>query len=220
MGDSTETVSDKTLIDRLEWRYATKRFDPAKKIPAHTWNTIQEAMRLAPSSYGIQPWKFIVVSDPAVREKIKAAAWNQPQITEASELVVFAIKKHLSAGDIDAYLKQASRVQNVPLDALTGYRGMMIGDLIQGPRSITVNFWSYRQVYIALGFALSAAAMLGIDACPMEGFDPAKVDDVLSLCEKGLASAVIATFGYRSPEDKLSAAPKVRFPAEEVFIRV
>jgi nitroreductase len=214
------TIRPEQLISQLNWRYATKQFDPARKISAPDWATLEEALRLSPSSCGLQPWTFVVVKDPAVRAKLRPVSWDQSQITDASHLVLFAAKSNVQEKDIDAYLARISEVRGAPLASLAGYRGMMTGLLVQGMDQPARRIWAINQVYIALGYLLTAAALLGIDACPMEGFDHAKYDEILDLPAKGLASAVVATLGYRSPADKYAAAPKVRFPKEQVFLEV
>jgi nitroreductase len=162
----------------------------------------------------------VIVKDPAVRAKLHAAAWGQPQIVDASHLVVFASRTNPGEADLDAYLKRIAEVRGTPTDELAGFRGMLVGSLIQGRDAPDRAAWARNQVYIALGNLLAAAAMLGIDACPMEGIDRAQFDAILGLPEKGLASAMVATLGYRSPADKYAAAPKVRFPKEKVFIEI
>lgn len=213
-------ISPKQLLTQLNWRYATKQFDPNRKISAEDWATIEEALLLTPSSGGLQPWKFIVVTDPAVRAKLLPASYGQAQITDASHLVVFAGKKNFGEADVDAHLKHLADVQGVPVESLAPFRAMLVGGIVQSLDEGARTAWARNQAYIALGNLLTSAALLGIDACPMEGFDRAQYDEILGLSEKGLTSAVIATVGYRSPSDKYATAPKVRFPKEQIFARV
>jgi nitroreductase len=215
-----KTINSNQLLEQLNWRYATKQFDPNRKISASDWATLEEALRLTPSSGGLQPWKFIVITDPAMRAKLLPASYGQPQITAASHLVVFAAKNNLSEADVDAHVQNVSETQGVPLEALAQLRGMLVGGLVQNQDEAARNAWARNQAYIALGNLLTSAALLGIDACPMEGFDRAQYDEILDLKAKGYASAVIATLGYRLPTDKYAAAPKVRFPHEQVFLNV
>jgi nitroreductase len=207
------------LLAQLNWRYATKRFDPARKISARDWAALEDALRLTPSSCGLQPWKFIVVSDPAVRATLVPASHGQAQITDASHLVVFAAKRNLGEADADALINYMAQVRGATVESLAPFRGMVAG-LVKGMDEATRLSWAKDQVFIALGNLLTSAALLGIDACPMEGFDPAQYDSILGLTAKGLASTVVATLGYRSPADKYSAAPKVRFPKDQIFIAV
>jgi nitroreductase len=214
------TIPSTQLLEQLNWRYATKQFDPQRKISAADWTTLESALQLSASSGGLQPWKFIVVTDPAVRAKLHPASYGQAQILNASHLVVFASVTNFGEAEVDAHLKNISKIQGAPLEALAPLRGMLVGGIVKAMDETARNAWARNQAYIALGFLLSSAALLGIDACPMEGFDRAQYDEILGLKAKGLASAVIATVGYRSPEDKYAAAPKVRFPKEQLFIHV
>lgn len=213
-------IDPKQLLAQLNWRYATKQFDPNRKVSAEDWATIEEALLLTPSSGGLQPWKFIVVTDPSVRAKLLPASYGQAQITDASHLVVFAGKKNFGETDVDAHLKHLADVQGVPVESLAPFRAMLVGGIVQSLDESARTAWARNQAYIALGNLLTSTALLGIDACPMEGFDRAQYDEILGLSEKGLASAVIATVGYRLPTDKYAAAPKVRFPKEQIFTRV
>jgi nitroreductase len=214
------TIKSQQLLEQLNWRYATKLFDPSKKISTADWATIEEAIRLAPSSGGLQPWKFIVVTDPAMRAKLSPASYGQKQVSDASHLVVFASKLNLNDADVDAHIQHLAAVQGAPTETFVPLRNMLIGGIVKALDEPARNAWARNQVYIALGTLLTSAAMLGIDACPMEGFDRAQYDEILGLKAKGYASAVIATLGYRSPDDKYAAAPKVRFPKEKLIERV
>jgi nitroreductase len=214
------TIQPEQLIHQLNWRYATKQFDPKRKISDRDWAALEEALVLTPSSFGLQPWAFIVVKDPAVRAKLQPVSWGQSQIVDASHLVVFAFKSNLGEGDLDAHIKRTAEVRGVAVEGLAGFRGMLGGSLMKGMDEAGRSAWAKNQVYIALGNLLTAAAVLGIDACPMEGIDRAQYDAILGLPQKGLASAMVATLGYRSAGDKYAVAPKVRFPKEEVIIEI
>ncbi len=208
-------ISSSALIDCLRWRYATKAFDPARKIPAALWTALEDALVLAPSSFGLQPWKFFVVQNKTVREKLRPAAWNQSQITDASHLVVFAIKKNLNVEDVQRFIALTAKVRGVPVESMAPYQKMMEGFVAKPP--LDINAWAARQVYIALGTFLTSAAMLGVDACPMEGFVPGTFDEILGLDKKGYATVVVATAGYRSADDKYAGAPKVRYEKSAVL---
>jgi nitroreductase len=214
------TINSKQLLEQLNWRYATKEFDPNRKISAADWATLETVLQLTPSSAGLQPWRFVVVTDPAVRAKLVPVSYGQEKVSTASHLVVFAAKNNLSEADVDAHLNNVAKTQGVPIDALAPLRGMMVGGIVKALDETARNAWARNQTYIALGNLLTSAALLGIDACPMEGFDRAQYDEILGLKAKGLASAVIATLGYRSVTDKYASAPKVRFPKEQVFVQV
>ena len=207
------------LLGRLRWRYATKRFDPSSRIEPALWQTMEESLRLAPSSYGLQPWHFVVVTDPATKEELRPASWDQPQITECSHLVVFTIRKGLSAADVARYVDHIARVRRVPRESLAGYEKMMTTH-VQRPKPFDIDEWSRRQMYVALGTFLTSAALLGVDACPMEGIDPARYDAILGLPAKGLAAVCVAAAGYRAPDDKYASLPKVRFDAGDVITHI
>ena len=214
------SINSQQLLAQLNWRYATKQFDAQHQISASDWATLQEALVLTPSSAGLQPWQFIDVTNPAVRAKLKPASYGQAQITDASHLVVFAAKSNLNEADVDAHLKNVAAIQGVEIEKLLPLRNMIIGGIVNALDQPARAAWARNQVYIALGNLLTSAAVLGIDACPMEGFDRAQYDEILGLKAKGYATAVIATLGYRSTADKYAGAPKARFPKEQVFVTV
>ncbi len=213
-------VSNETLLQQLRWRYAVKKFDPTRKISALDWQTLEEALVLSPSSYGLQPWKFIVVTRPKTREELLPVSWNQAQVVDCSHLVVFAIKKHFGLKQVDDFVQRMAEVRGVPVEALAAYRGYIVQDIIEGIRSHQVNAWSTCQVYIALGNFMTSAAMLGIDTCPMEGIEPDKYDQILGLARRDLGAVVACAAGYRAADDKYATLPKVRFKAEHVIERI
>lgn len=216
----------KNIIESLEWRYATKKFDTTKKLTPTQLDMLLTAARLSPSSFGLQPWKFVVVTDTAVRAKLREAAWGQPQITDASALIVFCIRKNIDDALVDAYMQSIAMTRNVPLETLKGFADSIKGSIkSRGTPGTEVakdsaREWSTRQVYIALGVLLTTAAHLDIDACPMEGFNPKKFDDILGLAALGLESRVLAAVGFRSADDKSASMKKVRFLKEEVVVEV
>lgn len=213
------TLAPEALLGQLRWRYATKRFDPQAKLDPAVWAALEQALLLAPSSYGLQPWRFLVVSDPAVRAKLKTASWNQSQITDASYLVVFAIKKGLNAADVRRFVERSAEVRKVTRESLAGYEQVMTTH-VQRPKPFDIDEWSRRQLYIALGTFLTSAAVLGVDACPMEGVDPAQYDAILGLTAQGYATVCVATAGRRSSEDHYAHLAKVRFDARDVIQHV
>ncbi len=208
------------IVKALNFRYATKEFDATKKLSEKEIDTLLEAARLSASSFGLQPWKFIVVTNPEVRAKIKAAAWNQPQVTAASHLVVFTVEKNVDDAFVDKYVADVAKTRGVSVADLKGYADMMKGAIKAKGSAEAVKDWSARQVYIALGMLLTSAAVLGIDACPMEGFDNKKVDEILGLGKLGVESLAFAALGYRSSSDKAASYKKVRFPKSEVIVEV
>ena len=213
------TPNGEMILEHLNWRYATKAFDASKKVSDADWETLENALLLAPSSFGIQPYKFIVVTDQAIREKLKPAAWGQTQVTDSSHLVVFAYKKTLSDADIDHYVERIVEVRGTPRESLAEYEGAMKNAAKQAVESGTVETWNSRQAYIALGFLLETAALLKIDATPMEGFDAVQFNEILGL--EDYSAVVICAVGYRNAEaDWLANLPKVRFSKEELIQKI
>ena len=214
----TSTISTpEQILEQLNWRYATKKFDPTKKIPDSVWKTLEQSLVLSPSSFGLQPWKFFVVRSAEIRDRLVEHSWGQKQVVEASHLVVLAIKKDTNEADVDRFVARMSEVRQVPLDNLQGYGNTVKGFLENPPYPLNVNEWAARQTYIALGFYMTCAAMLGIDTCPMEGFIPAKYDEVLGLDKQGYSAVVVCPAGYRADDDKYATMPKVRYGNEDVL---
>ncbi len=203
------------LLAPLRWRYATKQFDASKKIPDDLWAALEDALVLTPSSFGLQPWKFLVIKDPALREKLRAASWNQTQVTDASHLVVFAVRRTAGEADVDRLIERTVEVRATPDGAAR--LGGMKKVILQFIEHTPVLEWHKRQAYIALGNFLTSAALLGLDTCPLEGIDPAQYDEILGLPEQGLATAVAATAGYRAATDGYAALAKVRYAKSEVI---
>ncbi|MCI9843529.1 NAD(P)H-dependent oxidoreductase [Flavobacterium pectinovorum] len=206
-----------TLLENQNWRYATKQYDATKKISETDLNTIKEAVRLSASSYGLQPYKVIIVENPDIREQLKVAAYGQTQITDASQLFIFANDLNIGDEAISNYINNISQTRGVPVAALAGFSDMMKGAITNLPTD-TRNNWSAKQTYIALGNLLSAAAELKIDATPMEGFNAAAFNEILGFDKLGLNASVIATVGYRHEDDDTQHYKKVRKSQEELFI--
>ncbi|MFA6502685.1 MAG: NAD(P)H-dependent oxidoreductase [Candidatus Paceibacterota bacterium] len=207
-----------SIIQALTWREATKKFNTEKKLTEEQLDTLLEAARLSPSSFGLQPWNLIVVSDPEVRTKLREVSWNQPQITEASRLFVFAAQMP-TPELVDAFVANISATRGTPLESLAGLSQMIKGSL-EGKSETERLEWAKKQAYLALGVTLTSAAVLGIDACPMEGFDPAKYDEILGLTERGLHTTVIMAVGFRIAAEAAIASQKVRVPRENLVIEI
>lgn len=205
---------DENIIKALNWRYATKVFNTTKKLSSDQVNLLLDVTRLAPASTGLQPWTFIVVNNKEIREQLKAAAYGQPQITDASHLIVFTRTLDIQKR-ADLQIEETMKVRSVNKDDLAGYKGMLDG-VVAMNKFDNYKSWSERQTYIAFGFMIESAALMGIDACPMEGFDNRKFDEILGLEKAGLTSVGVIALGYRSDEDKYAHAKKVRLPKEEV----
>ena len=176
-----EYVETEKILESLKWRYAVKKYDPTKKVSDEDWKTLEEALLLAPSSMGMQPYKFIVVKDPETREQLKAASYGQTQITDASHLVVFAYKETLTDDDADRLLDRISEVRGTPRESLADFESSVRSAAKRAVEGGYADTWNSRQAYIALGFLIETAAMMGIDATPMEGFDPAAYNEILGL---------------------------------------
>ena len=211
-----EKISKEVILDSLNWRYATKSYDKTKKVSAGDWETLEQAIMLAPSSFGLQPYKALVINTPELREKLKAAAYGQTPITDASHLVVFAYKKTLTDADIVHFIERTAEVRGQTRESLADYENVLKGSAKRAVDGGYVETWNSRQAYIALGFLLETAALLGIDATPMEGFDAAQFNEILEL--KDYSAVVVAAIGYREAKsDWLANLPKVRYRKEELI---
>ncbi len=205
-----------SIVDSLAWRYATKKFDISKKIPEGDLDDLLESLRLSASSFGLQPWKFIVITDSKLRKELRRHAWNQSQVTDASHLIVLCARTDINENYVNGHIQNISRARNIPLEDLKDYENKIMNS-IKSMTKEAVMEWNKRQVYIALGFLLLAAAHKRIDACPMEGFDKNKFDEVLKLKEQNLTSVVLCPAGYRSAEDTNASLKKVRLDKKEIF---
>lgn len=209
----------KQLLDALQWRYATKVFDANKKIPADVWSALEKTLVLTPTSYGLQPYQFLIVQNPAIRAALLPHSWGQKQVVDCSHFVVFTARTEMEKTDVDKWIQRISQVRGVPTETMTPYWNMMIGDVVNGPRGKIAHEWAARQCYIALGNLMTAAAVLGVDACPMEGLVPAEYDKILKLEGTGYKTVVALALGYRAVGDKYASLPKVRY-TETDLVRV
>ena len=210
------TINTEELLHQLKWRYATKEFDSSKTIPADVWESIEESLVLTPSSFGLQPWKFICIQDQATKESLLEHSWHQRQVTDCSHMVVLCAKNDMTTADIDAWLDRLCEARGVTRDSLEGYAGMMTGFFAQmSPEQISA--WAKNQVYIALGQLMASAALLGVDACPMEGIVPPEYDRILGIDGSAYSTSVGCAMGYRSESDKYAEIPKVRYDANQVI---
>jgi nitroreductase len=206
-----------TFLENQNWRYATKKFDATKKITTKDFATLKEAMRLSTSSYGLQPYKIIIVENPELRAQIKPAAWGQSQIVDASHIVVFANELNYGEEGINDYFENVSQTREVSVESMKGYMDFMKAAVTKLSDDET-NIWTAKQTYLALGNLMNAAAELRIDVTPMEGFVPEQVNEILGLNKLGLNATLIATLGYRHEEDATQYFKKVRKSNEELFI--
>lgn len=205
-----------SIINSLNWREATKKFDPEKKLTGEQLDTLLEAARLSPSSYGLQPWSFVVVNDPETRAKLRKVSWDQSQVTDASHLIVFAAKMPDDAL-IDAYIADMAKTRGVTEESLVGFSIMMKGAVASMSEAKRLE-WAEKQVYCSLGVVLAAAATLGIDSCPIEGFDAAKYDEILGFKELGLHATLVLPVGLR--DESISSPKKVRFAKKELILEM
>ena len=206
----------KQLLDALQWRYATKVFDATKKIPADVWGALEQSLVLTPTSYGLQPYHFLVVQDAAKRAALLPNSWGQKQVVDCSHFVVFTARTEMKEADVDRFVKRSAEVRGVPAESLAAYRGMMLGDVVNGPRGKIAHEWAARQCYIALGNLMTAAAVLGVDACPMEGINPPEYDKILGLAGTGYKTVVALALGYRAASDKYASLAKIRYETSEL----
>jgi len=207
------------FIQDANWRYATKKFDATKKVKSADLDILKEAIRLTSSSYGLQPYKVLIIENPELRSQLQPAAWGQAQIVDASQVIVFAIETNFGNDNIDKYIKTLVDTRGIPADSVKGYADFMkmkINALTEEQK----NVWTSKQTYLALGNLLNAAAELKIDVTPMEGFEPEKFDQILGLEKLGLHASVVATIGYRDNEDVTQHYAKVRKSNEELFINL
>jgi nitroreductase/dihydropteridine reductase len=207
-----------SLLDSLKWRYAVKRMN-GNKIPEATMNTILEATKLAPSSFGLTPYNIIVIEDEETKKKLQPNFYNQPQVGESSALVIFATWNSITEKEVAEYMQEIADERGVPVESLNDFASYINGS-IKNLTAEQLQIWASKQTYIALGFTLVAAATEEIDATPMEGFKPDAVDEALGLKALGLHSAVAVTLGYRdAANDYLSGAKKVRRASEKLIIK-
>ena len=209
----------KNVLDKLNWRYATKVFDNSKKVSKEDLNILLDAARLSASSYGLQPYHFFVIEDSEVRSKLRKASWNQSQITDASFLLVLANKPTFDDSLVDNYIDNIIETRGVTKKDVEGYSQMMKGALLGLPDEQKKS-WTSDQTYIALGNLMTIAAEMEIDTCPMEGFDEAEYNKILGLNDKNLNASVVLAVGYRADNDETQNYPKVRYSREQIITHI
>ena len=207
------------FIKNANWRYATKKFDTTKKISKQDLETLKEAIRLSASSFGLQPYRVLIIENPELRAKLQPAAWGQSQIVDASQLIVFANITNFGETEIDTCIANITETRGLPAVALKGYGDFMKSKIVALPEDVR-NTWASKQTYLALGNLMNAASELKIDVTPMEGFEPAQVNEILGLGKLGLNATLLATIGYRHEEDATQHYAKVRKSNEELFINL
>lgn len=211
------TITPEVLLEQLQWRYATKQFDAQRKIPASVWSALEQSLILTPSSYGMQPWKFLVLSqDAEVRERLVGSSWGQRQVADSSHFVVITVRTEITEQDVETYMDSITATRQVDKAAVAPLKKMIESGIVRGLNATQQREWASRQAYIALGNFMTSAALLGVDTCPMEGLDPAKYDEILGLKGSGYATCVACAAGYRAATDKYAQLAKVRFSAHQV----
>lgn len=213
-------MSASEIQNKLEWRYATKVFNKEKKINSQDWNVLENSLVLAPSSYGLQPWKFIIVENPEIRTKLRAASWGQAQVTDASHYVVFTTLKNITEDYIKGYIASIAQVRGQAVESLVGFQDMMIKSIVKGKDQESIKVWNQRQAYIAMGFLLETAALLDIDTVPLEGLDPKAYDTLLGLDQSDYGTVAAVALGYRDESDKYAQAKKVRFSKDQIIQKI
>lgn len=206
------------IIEALNWRYAVKKFD-TKKIPQEKLDIILEAIRLTPSSFGLQTWKFILVKNSEIREKLVAVSWNQRQVADASHLLVLARVNDVTNADVDKWSSFLAEKQNMASDKKIAYSDMIKGYL-DNTTMDAKNIWLEKQLYIVLGNLMTTCALEEIDACPMEGFNAQSYDEILGLNEMGLKSVLVCPIGYRAVDDPYQHLAKARYPISDLVIEI
>lgn len=209
-------VTPQVLLQAQRNRYATKKFEPGALLPSEVLQVLLESLRLTPSSFGLQPWHFLVVQNQKIREQLKKASWNQNQVCDASVHLVFCRPRQFGVAQVDAFVDLVAKTRKQEQSQLKAYRDMMV-QFIESQTEKELEIWMEKQIYIGLGNLLTSAALLGVDACPMEGFDPLAYDKILELPARGLHSVVACPLGFRSSSDSYAKAPKVRLPKESLF---
>ena len=207
------------FVRALSWRYATKKFDPTKEVSQEDIETILNATNLSASSYGLQPYQFLLIQDKALQESLVEFSYGQKQVHDASAVLVFAIRTNIDDDYIRQSAQETEETRGLESGQLDGYAKQMIGS-IMGMDESARELWATKQAYIAMGTSLAACAMLGVDACPMEGFVPAKYDEALNLAEKNLKSVLVLPIGYRADDDVNGSYAKVRKSLEQMVVRV
>ncbi len=207
------------FIENANWRYATKKFDTTKKVSVEDLETLKKAISLTATSYGLEPYKVLIVENPETRQQLVSASWGQAQVADASHLMVFASVIDFGNEQMDAYFKNLTQTRQIPIEAVQGYSDFMKSNI--NSRSLEDrNTWTAKQAYLALGNLLNSAADLKIDVTPMEGIDANQYDEILGLTKLGLHAVLAAPIGYRHDEDETQHYKKVRKSDAELFITI
>lgn len=213
-------MNNQYINESLNWRYATKKYDLTKKISETDWETLKDSLRLAPSSYGLQPWKFLVVQNLELRKKLREVSWGQSIIEECSHLVVFTTLREMTSEHIQAHIAQTASVRHLEPAALENYKKFMEQKILVEKDKSTHLGWNQRQAYIAMGFLLETAALLRIDSTPIEGLDPDKYDEILNLKNTPYKAVAAVSLGYRHADDTYQKMSKSRFEESKIIQQI
>lgn len=214
----TDAMDAESLLQRLSWRYAVQKFDAARRIDDATWHALEQSLRLAPSSFGLQPWKFAVVTAPHTKQQLAEASYGQRQPVDCSHYVVFAARRGIGVADIDRYLAEIARTRSQPVESLAAFRASMLA-VVAAATPEELDAWTARQAHVAIGFFLGAAAMLHVDTCPLEGIDKPAYDRILGFDRTGHAAVAAVAAGYRAANDPFATLKKVRFDVNDLIVR-
>jgi nitroreductase/dihydropteridine reductase len=206
-----------TIENALNWRYATKKFDETKKLTSEQIDMLVNSARMAPSSFGLQPFRLLVIEDQNIRQQLKIASWNQEQITSASHLFVFTAIKDLSDKHVEDFIQLTAQERGLEESALADYKSMISGS-VNSMSAEQKLAWAQKQAYLAMGVVIMTGAMAEIDSCPMEGFDKAEYDRILGLADKNLTATVILPVGFRADDDNYASLKKVRLPVSQFVV--
>lgn len=214
-----QRIEPEKIVEALKWRYATKKFDSSKKIDPAIWDVLEQTLVLAPSSFGLQPWKFIVITKQDIKDQLVSVSWGQKQLAEASHVVVLAVRHPLTQECVRQHITRTAELHGKTVEDLSGFEKVINGFIEKPAYPLDIREWSTRQVYLAFGSFMTVAALLGVDTCPMEGLDPAKYDKILGLEGSGYFTVAACPTGYRSEDDKYAKLPKVRHEPHHVLVR-
>ncbi len=205
------------ILDALQWRYATKKFDANRNLTEDKIAVLKNAFNLTASSFGLQPVKLVVIHNQKLQDELVSLSMNQQQVADASHLLVFCVEKNIDASYIESYFKNVKEIRNTPDEILQPYREYLNSHFAkESPEAI--ESWAAKQAYLAMGNLLTICALENIDACPMEGFQAAGYDALLNLSARGLSSVLVMPVGYRAQDDMFADFKKVRKPLEETVI--
>ena len=207
------------IIEKLQWRYATKKFDANAYISQEKLNTIKHAFNLTATSYGLQPVKLVIIKDKDLQSQLVEHSMNQQQVAQASHVLIFCIETAIDTGYIEAYFNRIKGIRNTPDEVLKPFKDFLIEDFKDKSKQ-SINEWAIKQVYLAMGNLLTVCAVESIDACPMEGFLSKKYDEILELPEKGMQSVLIMPIGYRATDDMFADFKKVRKDISESVLEL